>query len=184
MWWCDIVISTCLCWETLPFNYKHLWNHQVFVWDIFPIPIFTMITVMFGDIISLVNILNHLHSLQRTLSFLAQICDDVILSLAHACAGRLCHSITNIFELIRLFFRTSFLLKGLHYWLKFYSWQCCLAQLCGNVITIISTCLCWEILSVLCFKHMQYILNDEMTFTHLSLFSCCEWHYTLLGTLK
>jgi len=37
MWWCVVVISTCLCWETLPFNYKHIWNHQVILWDIFPI---------------------------------------------------------------------------------------------------------------------------------------------------
>ena len=73
----------------------------------------TMITVMFGDIISLVNILNHLHSLQRTLSFLAPICDDVLLSFAHACAWRLCLSITNIFKLIRLFLRTIFPIEGL-----------------------------------------------------------------------
>jgi len=127
----------------------------------------TMITVMFGDIISLVNILNHLHSLQRTLSFLAQICDDVLLSLAHACAGRLCLSITNIFEIIRLIFGTFFLLKGLNHGFKLHSWQCCLAQLCGDVITIISTCLCWEILSVLFQKH-AFLVNNEMLFTHLS----------------
>jgi len=125
-----------------------------------------------------------LHCLQRTLSFLAQICDDVLLSLAHDCAGRLCLSITKLNELIRFVFGSFFLLKGINNGFKLYSWQCCLAQLCGDVITIISTCLCWQILLVLCFKHIQYILNDEMTFTHLSLFSCCEWHYTLLGTFK
>jgi len=116
----------------------------------------TMITVMFGDIISLVNILNHLHSLWRTLSFLAQICDDALLSLAHACAGRLCLSITKLSELIRLFFGTFFLLKGVNHEFKLNSWQCCLAQLCGDVITIISTCPWWEILLVLCFKSMPF----------------------------
>jgi len=77
----------------------------------------TMITVMFGDIISLVNILNHLHSLRRTLSFLAQICDDVLLSLAHACDGRLCPLITKLSELIRLFFRTFFSFEGHKPWI-------------------------------------------------------------------